>query len=111
MLHQGTKFVERFDANSYLRITDAWQQFDLVAEAGGEDLNELFSRCRHQRYLVFSIDSDVCFYPEEQEEMVGVLKKAGVQSMRITVHSEKGHDSFLIEPELFTPHLVHTLGD
>ena len=111
MLHQGTKFVERFDANTYLRITDAWQRFDLVAEAGGEDLNALFLRCRNQRYLIFSIESDVCFYPEEQEEMAGVLKKAGVPSMRITVHSEKGHDSFLIEPELFTPHLVHTLGD
>jgi len=111
MLHQGTKFVERFDTNSYLRITDAWQQFDLVAEAGGEDLNELFSLCQHQRYLIFSIDSDVCFYPDEQEEMVRVLKKGGMQSMRITVHSEKGHDSFLIEPELFTPHLAHILND
>jgi homoserine O-acetyltransferase len=29
--------------------------------------------------------------------------------MHITVHSDKGHDSFLLEPELYTPHLVHTL--
>ena len=34
MLHQGEKFVRRFDANTYLRILDAWQWFDLVAEAG-----------------------------------------------------------------------------
>jgi homoserine O-acetyltransferase len=29
--------------------------------------------------------------------------------MHITVHSDKGHDSFLLEPELYTPHLVYTL--
>jgi homoserine O-acetyltransferase len=110
MLHQGLKFVERFDANTYLRISEAWQHFSLAGEAGVHNLDELFSRCRDQRYLIFSIDSDVCFYPEEQEEMVRVLKQAGVRSMRITVHSEKGHDAFLIEPELFTPHLAHMLN-
>lgn len=109
MLHQGRKFVQRFDANTYLRIVDAWQRLDLSGEAGGTNLDELFTRCRHQQYLVFTIDSDVSFYPEEQEEMVRVLKEAGVRSMRLTVHSEKGHDAFLVEPELFTPHLAHTL--
>jgi len=110
MLHQGTKFTRRFDANTYLRITDAWQRFDLKREAGSSSFDELFARCQHQWYLIFSIDSDVAFYPEEQEEMVRILKRAGVASMRITVHSEKGHDSFLLEPELFTPHLAHTLN-
>ncbi len=110
MLHQGRKFIERFDANSYVRIVDMWQRFDLLAEAGAPSMDALFARCRAQNYLIFSIDSDVCFYPEEQEEMARVLKEAGVYNMRITVHSEKGHDSFLLEPELFTPHLSHTLN-
>lgn len=110
MLHQGRKFVQRFDANTYLRIVDAWQRLSLSDDAGGINLDELFARCRDQRYLIFSIDSDVCFYPDEQEELVRVLKEAGVRSMRVTVHSEKGHDAFLVEPELFTPHLVHTLS-
>jgi homoserine O-acetyltransferase/O-succinyltransferase len=109
MLHQGRKFVQRFDANTYLRIVDAWQNFSLVRDACAGSLDELFARCREQQYLIFSIDSDVCFYPDEQEDIGRVLKEAGVRSMRITVHSEKGHDSFLIEPELFTPHLKHTL--
>lgn len=109
MLYQGRKFARRFDANTYLRILDAWQHFSLCSPQEGDGLVELFSRCRHQRYLVFSIDSDVCYYPEEQEDLVRVLKAAGVASMRITVHSDKGHDAFLVEPELFTPHLVHTL--
>ncbi|MFM2143063.1 MAG: hypothetical protein RLZZ476_1607, partial [Verrucomicrobiota bacterium] len=34
---------------------------------------------------------------------------AGVSNMHITVHSDKGHDSFLLEPQLYTPHLAYTL--
>ena len=110
MMHQGRKFLDRFDANSYVRIVDMWQRFDLLAEAGASSMYALFSRCRQQTYLIFSIDSDVCFYPHQQEEMARARKDAQVDNMRITVHSEKGHDSFLLEPELFTPHLSHTLN-
>ena len=109
MLHQGGKFIERFDANSYLHIVGMWQSFDLLEESGVSDLKTLFQRCCNQRYLIFSIDSDVCFYPDAQEEMARELKEADVTCMRITVHSEKGHDSFLLEPELFTPHLAYSL--
>ncbi len=110
MLHQGEKFVRRFDANTYLRILDAWQWFDLVTEAGAKDLLELFERCRPQEFLVFSIDSDLSFPPHEQSKLVHALKRAHVPVMWITVHSDKGHDSFLLEPRLFTPHLKQALG-
>lgn len=105
LLHQGQKFVKRFDANTYLRILDAWQRFDLVREAVATDLVALFAHCRKQSYLLFSIDSDCCFYPSEQAELYALLKQAGVDATRITVHSEKGHDSFLLEPHLFRPFL------
>lgn len=105
MLHQGQKFVQRFDANTYLRILDAWNRFDLVREAVASDLVALFQRCRSQNYLVFTIDSDACFYPEEQAALADVLKRAGVKATRITVHSDKGHDSFLLEPHLYCPFL------
>jgi len=110
MLHQGEKFVQRFDANTYLRIVDAWQWFDLVAEAGAGDFHELFTRCQQQEFLVFSIDSDVSFHPHEQFKLVHLLKDAHVPVMWITVHSEKGHDSFLLEPRLFAPHLTQALN-
>lgn len=109
MLHQGRKFVQRFDANTYLRVVDAWQRFDLVEEAKARSMEDLFSHCREQRYLIFSIDSDVCFYPDQQAEMARMLSANGVPNMHITVHSSKGHDAFLTEPELFTPHLVYAL--
>lgn len=111
MLHQGKKFVKRFDANTYLRIADMWLRFDPLRDAGVDSYEALFARSRAagQHYLIFSIDSDFCFYPEEQAEMVSYLEKAGVSNMHITVHSDKGHDSFLLEPQLYTPHLAYTL--
>ena len=105
MLHQGRKFVERFDANSYLRILDAWQWFDIVREARAESLDALFRRCRNQQFLVFSIDSDLSFPPSQQGELVEILEDAGADVLWVTVHSGKGHDSFLLEPKLYAPHL------
>ncbi|MGV3660514.1 MAG: homoserine O-acetyltransferase MetX [Prosthecobacter sp.] len=111
MLHQGKKFVKRFDASTYLRIADMWLRFDPLRDAGVKSYKELFARSKDagQHYLVFSIDSDFCFYPEEQAELVAHLEKADVSNMHITVHSDKGHDSFLLEPQLYTPHLSFLL--
>lgn len=111
MLHQGKKFVSRFDANTYLRICEMWSSFDPVREAGAAGWSELLDPCRRhgQHWLVFSIDSDFCFYPEEQASLVQHLREAAVDVMHITVHSLKGHDSFLLEPLLYTPHLVYAL--
>lgn len=109
MWHQGQKFVSRFDANTYLRLMDMWQRTDLLAPLEAETYIEALIPCKDQHFLVFTIDSDVCFYPDEQERLMEVLKQAGVPARRITVHSEKGHDSFLLEPELFAPYLRQTL--
>ncbi len=111
MLHQGKKFVKRFDANTYLRIIDLWSRFDALFEGDAESPHELFERCARngQKWLVFSIDSDFCFYPEEQSELVNHLEASRVDSMHITVHSDKGHDSFLLEPDLYTPHIAWLL--
>jgi homoserine O-acetyltransferase/O-succinyltransferase len=113
MLHQGKKFVKRFDANTYLRLIDLWSRYDAVVEGDAESPAELFQRAKEagQRWLVFSIDSDFCFYPEEQDELVRHLQRSKVDAMHITVHSEKGHDSFLLEPLLYTPHMSWLLGD
>jgi homoserine O-acetyltransferase len=105
MMHQGLKLPRRFDANAYLRILDAWQSFDLLREGGASDFGELFARCLNQRYLQFTIDSDMCFAPEEQLRLELVLEEAGIENVRVTVHSTKGHDSFLIEPHLYGPQL------
>ena len=104
MLHQGIKFAERFDANSYLRLMDMWQHFSL-----GNLTPESLAPCQHQQHLVFSIDSDVCYYPEEQLAIVQLLKAADINVKYITVHSDKGHDSFLLETELYAPYIQFLL--
>jgi homoserine O-acetyltransferase len=111
MLHQGQKLPRRFDANSYLRILDAWQSFDLLHEGGAETFEELFARCRTQRYLQFTIDSDMCFAPAEQLDLEMTLERAGIENVRVTVHSTKGHDSFLLEPHLYGPQLKYFLEE
>lgn len=110
MLHQGRKFVSRFDANTYLRMMEAWQTFDHLKLSGAADNTCFFENSGHHNYLIFSIDSDVCFYPEQQSDLNQLLKENGIHAMHITVHSEKGHDSFLLEPDLFAPHLSFALA-
>jgi homoserine O-acetyltransferase/O-succinyltransferase len=112
MLHQGKKFVRRFDANTYLRIIDMWSRYDATLEGDAKSPADLFERARlaGQRWLVFSIDSDFCFYPEEQAELVKRLEQAKVDVMHIIAHSEKGHDSFLLEPDLYSPHIAWVLS-
>ena len=107
--NQGFKFVKRFDANTYLRIIDAWQRFDLLKEAGKSSFEEVFAGCAEQRHLVFTIEDDACFLPAQQEQYCRYLRKARVPHQHITVHSDKGHDSFLLEPGLYTPHIAYYL--
>ncbi|NJN24271.1 MAG: homoserine O-acetyltransferase [Acaryochloridaceae cyanobacterium RL_2_7] len=102
--YQGEKFAQRFDANSYLRIMDLWQNFKLT------ETEAQFEACQDQRYLIFSINSDVCFYPEEQLRIVDALKAQNIDVTYLTVHSELGHDSFLLEPELYSPYLKFLLS-
>jgi len=102
ILHQGRKFVRRFDANAYLYLSSAWTKYHLLLDCDAPSYAEVFKDCKHQDYLVFSIDSDVCFYPDEQSYIVKQLKASGIQTEYITVHSDKGHDSFLLEPSLYS---------
>jgi homoserine O-acetyltransferase len=93
MMHQGEKFIERFTPESYLSIIKGWQNFKIEKE----DLKKL----KDIETLVISVDSDVCFYPDEQKEFLEILNKFEIKTSYTTINSTKGHDSFLLEPELF----------
>jgi homoserine O-acetyltransferase len=99
--HQGEKLVIRFDANSYLRIIDAWSNYELLDDTGARTHDEALTACRAQNWHVFTIDTDACFYPEEQAALVAALEAAEVPVEWIKVSSPKGHDAFLTEPHLF----------
>lgn len=108
--HQGEKLVIRFDPNSYLRIIDAWSNYDLLTDTGAASYQEALRPCRGQAWHVFTIDTDLCFYPEEQEGLVRELRAAGVETEWLKVRSAKGHDAFLTEPHLFEDALRRALS-
>jgi homoserine O-acetyltransferase len=102
ILHQGRKFLRRFDANTYLYLVAGWTNCNLARDHGTKDYKEVFKGCQHQEYLVFSIDSDCCFYPDEQEYLRDKLLDSNLKTDYISIASDKGHDSFLLEPELYS---------
>jgi homoserine O-acetyltransferase len=108
--HQGEKLVIRFDPNSYLRIIDAWSNYDLLTDTGASTYEEALAVCRDQQWHVLTIDTDVCFYPEEQRQLVEALRAAGVSVEWAKVSSAKGHDAFLTEPALFDEVLRRALA-
>ena len=93
--HQGSKFVERFDANTYLYITRAMDYFDLGATRGG--LNEAMRRIT-ARSLVISFRSDWLFTPGQSRELVDALSHTGHTVSYVNIDSPYGHDAFLLEP-------------
>jgi homoserine O-acetyltransferase len=97
--HQGSSFVRRFDANSYLTITRAMDYFDMAAEHGG-DLSAAFAGTR-TRFCVVSFSSDWLFPTAESRAIARALNKAAANVSFVEVTSDKGHDAFLLdEPDL-----------
>ncbi len=96
--HQGSTFVERFDANSYLYITRALDYFDLQAESGGI-LAEAF-RGTPVRFCLISFTSDWLYPTEESKTIVHALNAVAANVSFVEVASNQGHDAFLLdEPE------------
>jgi homoserine O-acetyltransferase len=98
--HQGTSFVDRFDANSYLYITRAMDYFDLAAAHGGV-LANAFTKARDVRFCVLSFTSDWLYPTPENRHIVRALLAAGARASFVEIESDKGHDAFLLdEPEM-----------
>jgi homoserine O-acetyltransferase/O-succinyltransferase len=93
--HQGRKFVDRFDANSYLYITKAADYFDLGEQRGDGSLVRAFSRTA-AKYLVISFSSDWLFPTSQSREMVRAMTKAGRDVSFCEIDCDAGHDSFLL---------------
>ncbi len=98
--HQGSTFVERFDANSYLYITRAMDYFDLAADYGGL-LANAFKGTRTQ-FCVASFTSDWLYPTAESRSIVHALNAAAAQVSFVEFETDKGHDAFLLDvPEFY----------
>lgn len=98
--HQGSTFVDRFDANSYLYMTRAMDYFDLASDHGGILANAFTGTST--RFCIVSFTSDWLFPTAGNREIVHALNAVGANVSFVEVETDKGHDSFLLDmPEMF----------
>ena len=92
--YQGQKFVQRFDANSYLRIMRAMDEFDATDRAGS--LEEAFAGIE-SKMLIVALSTDWLFPPGQSKEVASALVRAGKAVSYCELRAPHGHDAFLIE--------------
>lgn len=97
--YQGSTFVERFDANSYLYITRAMDYFDLGTNQDGR-LAKLFLGTP-VRFCVASFTSDWLFPTSESLRLVHALNAASADVSFVEIETDKGHDAFLLDEPQF----------
>ena len=97
LAYQGDRFVERFDANSYLTLTVAMDLFDLGSTP--QELAAAFSNAR-ARWLVVSFSSDWLFPPDQSRDIVNALIANNAPVSYCDVRSTCGHDAFLLPNDL-----------
>jgi len=106
--NQSHKFAETFDANCYLYLSRAMDQFDL-RDHGSGSLEVAFAKIRAPRSLVIGVETDMLFPLFQQREIAELLGRGGG---KVTFHpfpSIQGHDSFLVDEERFEPAIAEFL--
>jgi homoserine O-acetyltransferase len=93
--HQGSSFVQRFDANAYLTITRAMDYFDVAADHDG-DLAAAFAGTR-TRFCVISFSSDWLFPTAQSRILARALNMAAANVSFVEIDTDKGHDAFLLD--------------
>ena len=98
--YQGSSFVERFDANSYLYLTRAMDYFDIAADHNGA-LARAFRGIK-TRFCVVSFTSDWLFPTSESRALVHALNASSARVSFAEIETDRGHDAFLLDvPEFF----------
>jgi homoserine O-acetyltransferase len=105
---KGSRFTERFDANTYLYVTKAMDYFDLAN--GNGSLAKAFKKCGQIMYLVVSFTSDWLYPTYHSKEMVSALTGIGADVTYCNLQSTWGHDAFLLEVETMTQLISDFLG-
>ena len=106
--YQSEKFVERFDANSYLYLTRAMDDYDL--SEGYEDDADAVAAFEGE-VLLLSFTGDWHFTVAQSESLAEAFREVNVPVAHHVVESDHGHDAFLVEPERVGPPLRDFLAD
>jgi len=97
--YQGKKFLERFDPVTYVKLTEQMDSHDVGRGRGGS-IEEVLSHVEIP-VCVLGIDSDVLYPLREQEELVRAMPHAELK----IIHSDAGHDGFLLEQDQVAAHI------
>jgi homoserine O-acetyltransferase len=106
--HQGQRFAEVYDANCYLYLSRAMDQFDL-AEHGAGSLESAFARLQVPRALVLGAQTDMLYTIDQQTQIAEQLRRAGAEVEFHAFPSPQGHDAFLVDNARFEPAIRHFL--
>ncbi len=98
--YNGRNFIDRFDTNAFLYLAKALDLYDVAWNFANREEALSHIECPS---LWFAFSSDWLYPPNQSEEMVALLKKLDKSVEYHLIDSDYGHDSFLIEPEKFTP--------
>jgi homoserine O-acetyltransferase len=93
--HQGDKFAEYFDANTYLLITRALDYFD-PARAHEGQLSRALARAQ-AKFLMVSFTTDWRFAPQRSREIVQALIDNQREVSYAEIDAPHGHDAFLLD--------------
>jgi len=96
--YQGSKFVQRFDANSFLYITKAADYFDVGRQHGNDSEVEAFAGVT-AKILAVSFTSDWLYPTYQSRDMVKAMKKNGLDVSFCEIEAKCGHDAFLLPNE------------
>ncbi len=105
--HQGSTFISRFDANSYLVLTRAQDTFHLGDNPAAQA--ETLARAQ-ARVLLVGIARDWLFPPEDVKLLAERFRAAGVDATYAEIETDHGHDGFLAHPELLRPMMMKALA-
>jgi homoserine O-acetyltransferase len=105
--YNASKFVERFDANSYLYLTRAMDNYDLAS--GFEDDADALAAFDGEA-LVMSFTGDWHFTSEQSGALADAMRATDTDVAHHVVDSDYGHDAFLVEPDNVGPPLSDFLS-
>jgi homoserine O-acetyltransferase len=101
--YQGIKFIDRFDPITYVKLTEQMDSHDVSRGRGGS-VADVLSKVEIPA-CVLGIDSDVLYPLSEQEELADCIPNSELK----VIHSDDGHDGFLLEQDQVARHIVDFL--
>jgi homoserine O-acetyltransferase len=105
--YNGKNFVDRFDTNAFLYLAKVLDLYDVAWNFDSREQALARLTCPS---LWFAFTSDWLYPPYQSEECVEILRRLGLPAEYHLIDSDYGHDSFLVEPEKFTPYVIEFLN-